>query len=265
MKRLLLAGLLLAPLSVRADDAAELAKAIRDARAAVHAERKAYPQGKSGPYARLPTWELGANVAQKAFSGPETPLTDREKAIAVWVFGEGTIDLEAVRVVSGATTTGTPMVLGNTLRIPSGVKFSTGAIAHELTHIWQYQTSGTSYISDSFLKQACAYLETGDRDNAYKYAIVPGKRFVEYSSEQQAEIVEAWALNSKKRADPEYQRLISELRASKAPRRFTPEHAAVMMEKDAGLPSRWRALPPSPGDPGFNNEAGGVPQFELRF
>lgn len=220
---------------------------------------------RTWPYARLPAWELGAVVAQEGLSVASSPLTEREKAIARWVFGEGTIDLDAVRVARAPSPTGAPMAWGNTIRMPSGYKLSTGTLAHELTHVWQYQTSGTEYVSDSFLKQACAFLVDGDREEAYRYSVAEGASFFSYGAEQQAEIVEAWAVSKKKRDDARYRRLLAEMRARKAGR-FTRESETTMMEKDAGLPSRRHAVPPGPaGEPKFNGEAGGVPQFELRF
>ncbi|MEO9820031.1 MAG: DUF4157 domain-containing protein [Paracoccaceae bacterium] len=63
-------------------------------------------------------------------------------------------------------------------------------MAHELTHVWQWQNRAiTGY---SFSKVVSEHLEFGD--DVYDYTLVEGKRFTEYRFEQQGEIVECYAM-----------------------------------------------------------------------
>ncbi len=214
---------------------------------------------KIGPSLRSPTWELGALIASDAGGGASSKLTDSEKTIARGVYGDA-IELESVRVVYAPSPTGYPMTWGDTIRMPPNRSLSTGTLIHELAHVWQYQTRGTSYISDSMLKQTCAVLTGHDRDKAYEYAITDGKSLLEYSAEQQAEIIEDYAVSKTKHADPRYQALIDQMRKMKA----VKDHVDLFLERDFGLQPRNQA-PPVGWDTPFNGEAGRVPQVEIRF
>jgi hypothetical protein len=64
---------------------------------------------------------------------------------------------------------------------------------HELTHVWQYQHGGTSYISYSLGPQIAAMLTRpgpGARNAAYCYDPDPGRSFWDFAPEQQGMIVE---------------------------------------------------------------------------
>jgi len=158
-----------------------------------------------------------------------------------------------------------PTTLGNTIRVPPSYTMPDHVLIHELTHIWQYQTMGSAYISDSLLHQAAAtvssFVRSGsaDRSGAYTYVIVPGQSFYDYTAEQQASIVENYFRYPSLRADREYQRLIAQVRAARA-LNVTP---AFWEEYAAGLPPRQWALP-QPTAP-FGAEGGGVRQIEFRF
>ena len=61
-------------------------------------------------------------------------------------------------------------------------------MAHELTHVWQWQNRAkTGY---SFTKVVSEHLKYGDA--VYDYKLVNGKKFTEYRFEQQGEIVECY-------------------------------------------------------------------------
>lgn len=215
---------------------------------------------KPGVELRFPTWELGALVARDAFGGSASPLTDREKTIARGVYGDA-IDLESVRVVYAPSATNRPMTWGDTIRMPPYQDLSTSTLIHELAHVWQYQTRGSSYISDSMFKQTCAVLAGHDRDKAYEYKIVDGQSLLDYTAEQQAEILEDYVVSQAKQDDPRYQALVAEVRKTKAFR----GHADLFLNRDFGLPPE-RPIPPAPGwEIHFNGEAAQVPQVELRF
>lgn len=78
---------------------------------------------------------------------------------------------------------------------------------HEATHVWQYQTQGTAYISDSVAAQ------TFDKD-AYEVSIVPGRRFLDYTAEQQAELVRSYYMDwpAGRASNSDMLRMIDEIR-----------------------------------------------------
>lgn len=271
--RLALLCLLLTALPARADDARELVSSFQQAshsleklkaEAAAEKARKERYKKKPGATFRLPNWELSALVNNKALGKDERGLKAYEKDWAKEILGD-IMDLDAVRVVTAPSPTDLPMVWGNVIRIPPGYEPSKSTFLHELVHVWQYQTSGMGYLSDSFLAQACAFVTTGDRNTAYVLKIVEGKSFFDYSAEQQAEIVEAYTDSADKRKDPRYQAFIAEMRTQKV-KKFSAADAVRHMESDAGLAPRDRTLPEIPGfETRFNGEAGRVPQLEVRF
>jgi len=248
-----------------ADDAPELAQAQKELRSLGSFQRASEPAGKKGPYLRLPNWEMAALLNSGALASPQTKLTEPEKKWAREIFADA-VDLEAVRVSFAPSPTGYPMTWGNVIRAVPGQAFDRSTVIHELVHVWQYQTSGMGYLSDSFLKQSCAFITHRDSDYAYHYVLIAGQSFLAYSAEQQAQIVEDFAVSPDKQKDERYKSLLAELRAHRAPAVFSEADAAVMMEKDAGLPPRGQQPLALPGwETPFNGEAAKIPQFELRF
>ena len=216
---------------------------------------------KKGASVRFPTWELAALSSQDAGGRAASKLTDREKGIARNVFKDA-VDLEAVRVIIAPSPTDRAMTWGNTIRMPASQALSTGTLIHELAHVWQYQTKGSSYISNSMLKQTCAVLAGHERDKAYEYAIVEGQSLFDYTAEQQAEIIEDYAMSKAKRDDPRYAALIAEMRKTKA----FKGHVELFLDRDFNLAPREKTMPlPSGWEVPFNGEAGRVPQVEFRF
>jgi len=61
---------------------------------------------------------------------------------------------------------------------------------HELTHVWQYQHGGTSYISYSLGPQILAMVRGRGRNAAYCYEADPKKSFWDFGPEQQGLLVE---------------------------------------------------------------------------
>jgi hypothetical protein len=111
----------------------------------------------------------------------------------------GAVDTDRIRVVQ-ACVLNAPSVLGNNIRVPPGYSFRTidlktrqdnrAVLIHEVGHIWQYQTMGSSYISDSVLHNSSAHILTGDRNVAYmNYKLEQGVVIQQFSAEQQAEII----------------------------------------------------------------------------
>ncbi len=133
-------------------------------------------------------------------------LTAEQIHLAQAVFGKS-IDYARVRLIPS------PLLefrtVGNTIRVPRGFAISgpnpagklspadaakledyTQAFIHELTHVWQYQHFGTSYISVSLSAQLVAAIKSGDRNGAYEYQLTSASNFYEFLPEQQALIVE---------------------------------------------------------------------------
>lgn len=167
--------------------------------------------GESSVRLRLPTLEIFASESGSMLSLVANSLTAREVQLARDVFGQS-IDLDPVRIVQSSVVAA-PTTLGNNIRT-NGV-MSDGTLIHELTHVWQYQNLGTRYISDSLYHQTVATFSSGSRNAAYQVRIVPGKRFTAYTAEQQAMIVQQWFQIRGLRSDPEYQRLIAEVRQAR--------------------------------------------------
>jgi hypothetical protein len=135
-------------------------------------------------------------------------MTDEEIELARPIFGNS-IKYEKVRIVAyglsnelsteeegkqGFDTKGTYMVLGNVIFVPPEFSIANRRMAqtliHELVHVWQYQTGGTSYISSSIVAQISGSAGSGSRNAAYGYQVIPGKTFFDYGPEQQGLIVE---------------------------------------------------------------------------
>jgi hypothetical protein len=118
-------------------------------------------------------------------------LTSAEAELAASVFGNS-IDYSRVRLIP--TDILEFRTVANTIRIPKHFAIAdplqAQTFVHEMTHVWQYQHGGTSYISVSLATQISGVLRTGNRNAAYCYKLTPGKSFFEHMPEQQAMIVE---------------------------------------------------------------------------
>ena len=219
---------------------------------------------EAGVSVRSPTLEIAALRSQQFMSFGGVPLLPAERSTAASVFGSS-LNLDAVRIVYSPVVAA-PTTLGNSIRVPPGYSMPRYVLIHELTHIWQYQTMGPGYISDSLWHQTAATVSslvtsgTADRSGAYRYTIVRGQNFNAYTAEQQASIVEDFFLSPTLQADPEYRRLLAQVRAA----RPLNVGQAFWEERAAGLPPRSWAVP-NPREPGFGAEGGSVPQLEFRF
>jgi Domain of unknown function (DUF4157) len=84
--------------------------------------------------------------------------------------------------------------VGNSIWVPQNFSIQNPDMAqtlvHEMTHIWQYQHGGTSYISISLGTQIAAMIGQGNRNFAYDYQISTKQSFFDFTIEQQASIVE---------------------------------------------------------------------------
>lgn len=106
------------------------------------------------------------------------------------------IDLDRVRIygsrtwlarVVGPFTRGAAIALGYRIIIPGRQHLPT--LAHELTHVCQYQRWGPLlYFTRGAWNQLL--LRTLLRRDVYRWEFTPGKQFAEYGMEQQGQIVQ---------------------------------------------------------------------------
>jgi hypothetical protein len=102
-------------------------------------------------------------------------------------------------------------------------------LIHELTHIWQYQTMGTSYISDSVYHQVAASVGSGSRNAAYDVTEedLRAKTLTSLPAEKQAVIVENYYAQAALREDANYRRFIEQVRRARPlPESLVLEEAA---------------------------------------
>jgi hypothetical protein len=130
------------------------------------------------------------------------PLTPPERILARSIFADS-VDYSRVRLIP--STLLEYRTVANTIRVPNdftiGDAYMAETFIHEMTHVWQYQHGGTSYISASLSSQIVGALTTGSRNAAYDY--VPNRRsFFDYSPEQQGLIVENYYAMQRDRAAP---------------------------------------------------------------
>jgi hypothetical protein len=156
---------------------------------------------------------------------------DWEYEIIRDIFQSG-VDASRIRVVE-ARILNAPTTLGNQIRVPPGWSFSgpnRPVLVHETAHVWQYQTQGTSYITDSVYHNASGQIATGDRNVAYmNYRLTPNASITQFTAEEQATIIgdyyEITRLYQNASHTPEwvnlrspdlpiYERLIAQVRAS---------------------------------------------------
>ena len=162
---------------------------------------------------RIPALENFATQYGNILSSDARWLSQSEKNTARPIF-QSSINLDVVQIVK-AGAVNAPATLGNFIRVTPGYTMSDAILIHELTHIWQYQTQGNRYISDSLYHQTVATIRDGHRNAAYNVTIVPGQSFYRYTAEHQAVIVEEYFSDRSKRHDRDYMRLIQEVRSAR--------------------------------------------------
>jgi hypothetical protein len=140
---------------------------------------------------RSPLLEGLLDLGQGAFASSGRPLSVVEESLLRDVFKQS-VDYDPVRIAqTGLGAEGRPYTFGNTIRIPPKTDFVTRTLVHEMTHVWQYQTKGTGYLSDSIWHQA-----TGS--DAYRVVLAAGRSIHGYTAEQQAVIVESYYVDTQR-------------------------------------------------------------------
>ena len=142
------------------------------------------------------------------------------------------VDTARIRVVE-ARIANAPTTLGNQIRVKPGFSFKTeegkSTLIHEAGHVWQYQTTGTRYITCSAYNQIRAHVKTGNRNAAYFNYTLDNRRSIgDYAAEEQATIIEDFYQLTVRYKDqkivpdwvkmrrpdlPKYERLIKQVRS----------------------------------------------------
>ena len=150
-------------------------------------------RGQRGPrvQVRSPVFEeTVTQLTDIAGGAVGRPLLPDEIALAEPVFGTS-IDYSRVRLVPVDVLQF--RTIANNIYIPNDFSITDAyhaqTLIHELTHVWQYQHTGTSYISVSLVSQIGAALR-GSRNLAYDYTLAPDSSFFDFGPEQQGLIVE---------------------------------------------------------------------------
>jgi hypothetical protein len=187
------------------------------------------------------------------------PLSDHEMGLARPIF-QGSIDYDAVRIVV-TSVIAAPTTLGNNIRTPQRA-MADRVLIHELTHIWQYQTRGTGYISNSVCAQVGAIIRTGDRNAAYEYRDQLGRPSIyDYNAEQQAHIVEDYFADSDLANNEHYQRYMRQVRSARpVMTRQERYNEAMFGDTGTGRGRRTLAQPPTGIEP-----PGTTPIFRLEW
>jgi hypothetical protein len=208
-----------------------------------------------------PTLNIFALQNQQLFAGEVRRLTQAEKDVGRTVF-QDSLDLERVRVAVTSVLSA-PTTLGNTIRSATR-EVETGVLIHELTHVWQYQTSGLRYISCALAGQIQGTVAHGDRNWTYEYDPTrTDTRFDDYGPEQQAYIVENAYAQGKLEDAAFYGPLVAEVRKAR-PR---PDDPSFAMDEAAGMTGPKRIDPFAPTAPDWRSEemGGTVAQLQWRF
>lgn len=145
---------------------------------------------------RFPTLEVFAALNGDLLAGGGRPLTSHERALAEPIFG-ASIAYDSVRVVVSSVANA-PTTLGNFIRISPAYRargIPNSTVIHELMHVWQFQTRGMRYMSNSLCQQLHAVITKGDRNFAYDLTgedIVRAGVIDRLPAEKQAMLVELW-------------------------------------------------------------------------
>jgi len=161
---------------------------------------------------RIPLLEgLGRPLLSGASFG-DRPLSPHERGLLLNIFGDS-INLDPIqigytRLISSGTGAYT---MGNKILVPAGTAIDAATLVHEMTHVWQYQTRGTRYISDSALHQLTQGI------HAYDVTIVAGRSIYDYTAEQEAVIVQHYYQDSPPgfRANSDVKSMIDEIRKAR--------------------------------------------------
>ncbi|HTV01600.1 MAG TPA: hypothetical protein VMF13_13715 [Luteitalea sp.] len=199
-------------------------------------------------------------------------LWDWEFEIVHDIF-QSSLDASRIRIVE-TRVMNAPTTLGNQIRVSPGWTFEKGnkpVLVHECAHVWQYQTRGTSYITDSVYHNASGAIATGNRNVAYmNYQLTAGSSIYDFTAEEQATIVgDYYEMTKIYTTDPKpdwvnlrsrdmaiYERLIAQVRSARPQQDSMIYQQSLMNQPQPGMDFT------SPGTQGF---APVMPLLEIRF
>jgi len=191
------------------------------------------------------------------------------------IFQNG-VDASRIRIVE-TSILNAPTTLAGQIRVPHGWSFqgdNKPVLVHEVTHVWQYQTRGTGYITDSVYHNASGQIATGNRNVAYmNYQLQRDSSLTDFTAEEQATIVaDYYEITRIYKDDPNppawvkvrspdlpiYERLINQVRSATPLPDIKIYENSLMNKPQPGFD--WN----SPG-PGGTQMAPVMPLLQLRF
>lgn len=171
--------------------ATKLAKAIYD----IHGE---YSYSQESITTVAPFYSNTSSLGEKVRSVRNRSMTEWEIRQAKRVFG-GALNYAAVTIADGsvsakvASAGGYARTIGNVINFPTGSSRSMSFMIHELTHVWQYQKTGISYIPKALwaqMTEGYSYSDDGKSpEDSLKDARAAGKTLYSYNLEQQGDIL----------------------------------------------------------------------------
>lgn len=138
------------------------------------------------------TLTLATFVFGSIFIGTRS-LTPEELALAKPIF-ETSLDYGRIRINYGGPLTWIypALTTGNIISFPEGFdgsgKKAEALFLHEMTHVWQYQNHGISYLPRALFEEMTQL-------DAYTVHYEASRPFLDYDIEEQAEIVAGYFLN----------------------------------------------------------------------
>ena len=138
------------------------------------------------------------NLGEKIETQTHRSMTEWEIRQARRVFGNA-LDYAEVTIAEGsvsakiASAGGYARTIGNVINFPTGGSRDMAFMIHELTHVWQYQTTGWTYAPKALWAQVAegyGYTESGKTAaESLKDARTAGKTLHSYNEEQQGDIL----------------------------------------------------------------------------
>ncbi|MCC7247854.1 MAG: DUF4157 domain-containing protein [Lysobacter sp.] len=171
--------------------ATKLAKAIYD----IHGE---FLYTKDTMTTIAPFYSHTSTIGEKVRTVTNRSMTEWEIRQAKRVFGSA-LDYAAVTIADGsisakvASAGGYARTIRNVINFPTGSSRSMSFMIHELTHVWQYQKTGISYIAKALwaqMTEGYSYADDGKTpEDSLKDARTAGKTLYSYNLEQQGDIL----------------------------------------------------------------------------
>lgn len=151
-----------------------------------------------------------------------TPLTGAERAAAQSVLGPNAIDWDRVRVAESGVLSlvfslnqGRAFATFHTINLPTGAhgRGNLAIVVHELTHVYQYERTGSQYLGQAIHAQATIGYGYGGAAGL-RSDRAAGRHYRDYNREQQAQIAQDYYQLLQTHGDTsDYDPFIAELRA----------------------------------------------------